>query len=121
MKHQEVLALFNKWDLALQSGDAKSVSSLYAKGAIFLPTLCNKVRCSRNEYEAYFIDFLSLTPQVNLVNSNIRIFSDTIIHSGIYDFTFKDSSLVKARFTFVYHKIEDEWLIIEHHSSRMPQ
>jgi len=27
---------------------------------------------------------------------------------------------VAARFTFVYQKIESEWLIIEHHSSVLP-
>jgi len=28
---------------------------------------------------------------------------------------------VTARFTFVYRKVEDEWLIAEHHSSVLPE
>ncbi|MBU2972139.1 SgcJ/EcaC family oxidoreductase [Pseudoalteromonas sp. C2R02] len=121
MNQQEVLTLFKRWNLALQSGNAKTVSKLYANNAIFLPTLSNKVRCNRSEYEAYFMDFLTRSPQAALAESNIRIFSDTVIHSGIYDFTFKDSSQVKARFTFVYYKQNTDWLIVEHHSSFMPE
>lgn len=28
---------------------------------------------------------------------------------------------VKARYTFIYRKIEDRWFIAEHHSSAMPE
>jgi hypothetical protein len=28
---------------------------------------------------------------------------------------------VKARYTFIYRKIDDKWFIAEHHSSAMPE
>jgi len=120
LRHQETLALFNKWNLAIQSGNIKTVSSLYARDAILLPTLSNQVRTNHKEYESYFSDFLANSPRAQLEQSNIRTFTDITIHSGIYHFTFADQSQVKARFTFVYHKIDNQWLIVEHHSSSMP-
>jgi uncharacterized protein (TIGR02246 family) len=120
LKQQEVLTLFKRWNLALQSGNAKKVSKLYANDAIFLPTMSNKVRYNRSEYEAYFRDFLKRSPKAKLIESNIRKLPNILIHSGIYQFNFNDNSQIKARFTFVYHKINLDWLIIEHHSSRLP-
>ncbi|MDX1949928.1 MAG: DUF4440 domain-containing protein, partial [Rickettsiales bacterium] len=50
--------------------------------------------------------------------------SDNVVNkSGIYTFTFeKDGKEVKvpARFSFTLVKEGNEWLVVEHHSSRMP-
>jgi hypothetical protein len=50
----------------------------------------------------------------------VRIFDNLAINSGSYTFTFKDGSQAQARFTFVYQWDGESWLIIEHHSSKMP-
>ena len=47
--------------------------------------------------------------------------ASVISNSGIYTFTSGvDGSTVMARFTYVYEKIDGEWLILSHHSSQMP-
>jgi hypothetical protein len=39
----------------------------------------------------------------------------------VYVFTFVDGSTVSARFNYTYELRGDEWKIIQHHSSAMPE
>lgn len=121
MHKDKVTALFKDWNHALQTGDAKKVAQLYETTGILLPTMSNKVRHDREEIEDYFVHFISKGPVGNIDESNIRMFGDIAINSGIYTFTFKDDSVVQARFTFVYRWNGQAWKIIEHHSSVMPE
>ena len=121
MNNHEVLSLFDDWNSALNTGEPKKVAALYDTSAILLPTISNKVRHNHEEIEDYFVNFLTKEPQGKIDESNIRIFGDIAINSGVYTFTFKDGSNAQARFTFVYNKVGEEWKIIEHHSSLMPE
>jgi hypothetical protein len=55
----------------------------------------------------------------------VRVLRSTeAVDSGTYRFTLmKDGVIdhVDARFTFVYEKIDGTWLIVNHHSSAMPE
>jgi len=52
----------------------------------------------------YFIHFLAKEPKGIIDESNVRIFDQLAINSGIYTFSFNDGTLVQARFTFVYRQ-----------------
>lgn len=121
MQPQDITALFDKWNQALQSGDPKTVTALYATDAILLPTISNQVRHNHEEIEDYFVTFLANDPVGTMVEQNIRIYDELAINSGVYDFSFKDGSTVRGRYNFVYQLINGDWQIIEHHSSRMPE
>lgn len=122
MSDSEILDLFEKWNAALQTGEPKNVAALYDEDdGILLPTISNKVRHNHAEIEDYFINFLAKGPKGVIDESNIRVFGELAINSGIYTFTFKDGSSVQARFTYVYRKKGSEWKIVEHHSSGMPE
>lgn len=121
MQKNEIAGLFDQWNSALQTGDPKQVSALYAKDAILLPTVSNQVRHNHEEIEDYFVHFLAKGPQGKIDESNVRIFDDLAINSGVYTFTFKDGASVQARYTYVYRWDGQRWLIIEHHSSAMPE
>jgi uncharacterized protein (TIGR02246 family) len=121
MKKNEVLVIFEEWNNALKSGDPENVANLYAPGAILLPTMSNLVRHDHNEIKDYFVHFIANKPVGAILESNLRDLGEIIINSGIYEFTFQDGSAVKARFTFVYTKVNTRWMIIEHHSSQMPE
>jgi uncharacterized protein (TIGR02246 family) len=86
-----------------------------------LPTVSNKVRHNHEEIEDYFVHFLAKIPSGKIDESNVRIFNDIAINSGVYTFTFADGSAVQARYTYVYKKDDGRWLIKEHHSSQMPE
>jgi len=121
MKTCEIVSLFNEWNDALQTGDAKVVTALYESDGILLPTVSNQVRHNHEEIEDYFVHFLTKEPKGNIDESNVRIFNQFAIHSGIYTFTFKGETVVQARFTFVYRFNGKRWMIVEHHSSQMPE
>jgi len=43
--------------------------------------------------------------------------------SGLYTFSFEEDGKmvsIPARFSFVYEKENGKWLIVEHHSSKVP-
>ena len=121
MTRNIIPSLFDDWNNALQTGDPKQVAALYETNAILLPTISNKVRHNHEELEDYFVNFLAKGPVGKIDESNVRTFGDVAINSGVYTFTFKDGSSVQARFTYVYRWNGQKWLIVEHHSSQMPE
>lgn len=122
MNASDITSLFENWNQALQTGDPKQVAALYETDAILLPTVSNKVRHNHEEIEDYFVHFLAKGPAGKIDESNVRIFSDSLaMNSGVYTFTFKDGASVQARFTYVYRWNGEKWLIVEHHSSAMPE
>lgn len=121
MSELDITALFETWNSALQTGDPKQVAALYAADAILLPTVSNRVRHNHEEIEDYFVQFLAKGPSGKIDEANVRIFGDLAINSGVYTFTFSDGAMVTARFTYVYRRDSDDWKIIEHHSSAMPE
>lgn len=116
-----ILNLFDDWNKALQTGNPDEVVKLYDKNAILLPTLSPQVRHSHEEIKDYFVHFLAKKPIGKINESNVRIFGNLAINSGIYTFNFKDSSSAQARFTYVYKKVDkNNWIIVVHHSSLLP-
>ncbi|WP_238165588.1 SgcJ/EcaC family oxidoreductase [Kribbella caucasensis] len=107
-------------------GRPQGVADLYADNGVLLPTLSPVVRTNREEIKEYFAkDFLPKKPTGTITESQVRIIDeDAAAQSGNYTFTVTDKSgtqtKVPARFTYVYEKIGDQWLITEHHSSATP-
>ena len=107
-----------------KTGNPDAVVQNYARDAILLPTVSNQVRHNYEEIRDYFVKFLGLQPEGKIEEQNIRIFCDVAIDSGIYSFTlrnFQPVAMVQARYTFVYQRIGNQWLIVAHHSSGMPE
>jgi uncharacterized protein (TIGR02246 family) len=119
----EISDQFLMWNRAVQSGDPDSVVAWYAPDAILLPTVSAKVRHNHDEIRDYFVRFLSKKPRGRIIEQNIRRYDSIAINSGLYTFSLEEDGIradVAARFTFVYQKREDGWLIVEHHSSILP-
>jgi uncharacterized protein (TIGR02246 family) len=119
----EISDQFVMWNDAIQTGNIDNVVACYAADAILLPTVSAKVRHNHDEMRDYFAHFISMKPYGRITEQNIRIYDNIAINSGLYTFSLMDDGGhidVDARFTFVYRKNEDGWLIIEHHSSILP-
>ena len=121
MSNEDIISLFDEWNSALQTGNPKKVAVLYEDTAILLPTMSNKVRHNHDEIEDYFVQFLAKSPEGKIDEANSRIFGEIAINSGVYTFSFEDDTTVQARFTFVYRWNGQRWMIVEHHSSGMPE
>ena len=119
----EISDQFVLWNKALQTGEPDKVVACYAPDAVLLPTVSAKVRHNHDEMRDYFVHFLAKQPYGRITEQNIRVYDNIAINSGLYTFTLMEDgghADVAARFTFVYRKQEDKWLIIEHHSSILP-
>ena len=117
----EIAALFDRWNASLATGNPDDVAANYAVDAILLPTVSNKVRHNHAEIRDYFVHFLEKKPRGVILERNIRFPANHVaIDSGTYAFD-TISGRVPARYTFVYRKTGKEWLIVEHHSSAMPE
>ena len=69
----EVKGLFNLWNDALATLDPKEVASRYAKTSVLLPTVSDTPRTSFAAIEDYFVHFLKLEPQGEILESNVVI------------------------------------------------
>jgi uncharacterized protein (TIGR02246 family) len=119
---QQVEALFDRWNASLGTGDPHKVAANYAPQSILLPTVSNKPRLSAAEKEDYFEHFLHDGPRGKIDQRFIKIGCNTAFDAGLYTFTFsKTGAVVKARYTYTYEVVGDQWLITSHHSSAMPE
>jgi len=66
-----------------------------------------------------------LQPNGRIDKQHISINGNVAINTGIYTFTLtkqEQEKKVQARYSFVYERQNDgEWLIVNHHSSAMPE
>ena len=121
---QEIIQQFDKWNQALLAGDPRSVAACYAEDAILLPTLSRQVRRNRSEIEDYFTEVLKSKPRAWIDEHHVRVFGDIALNSGVYSLVLQadaDQKQIQARFTFVYRRTDDGWIIIDHHSSLIPE
>ncbi|AZF58320.1 SgcJ/EcaC family oxidoreductase [Pseudomonas sp. R11-23-07] len=126
VKDREIAGLFDRWNSALQTGNVKSVVDLYAPGAVLQPTVSNQVRTTPEQITDYFDHFLMLKPVGQINYREIRqLGSNVAMDSGVYTFTLTESDgkvrQVQARYTFVYEQVGEQWKILNHHSSAMPE
>lgn len=119
----QVRALFTGWNEALATLDAEQVADRYAPDGVLLPTVSNQVRTDRAGIVDYFEHFLENKPQGTILSSHVKLLNpNAAIDTGTYRFSLNGgASTVEARYTFVYERIDGEWLIVNHHSSAMPE
>jgi uncharacterized protein (TIGR02246 family) len=122
---KEIAALFDRWNAALATGNSSEVVKLYAHDGILQPTVSNKIRATPEEIKDYFDHFLALKPHGIINYRQIRILDDhSAFDSGAYTFDIVKNdkpAKVRARYTYIYKKIDGDWKIVNHHSSAMPE
>jgi uncharacterized protein (TIGR02246 family) len=114
--------LFDKWNAALQTGNADKVADTYATDATLLPTVENGPLATRAEIVGYFKDFLKKKPVGAINERTIRIGCNIAFDIGLYTFTYGTGEpSTPARYTFIYEYHGRRWLIAHHHSSKRPK
>ena len=124
-ENAEIKKALDNWVVAVTSGNAQAVADLYTEDSILIPTLSNKLKDSPEKKLKYFKKFTALPKlQCKIVSLYSRVYGDIGVNSGTYDFEYeKNGKIIKvpARFSFVYHKTDKGWLIVDHQSSKMPE
>ena len=112
-----------KWINTLKTLDSNKMVSLYHYDAVLLPTLDSVIRDTPEKIKEYFNSFLAKEPNCSIHEMKEINLSDRAVSVvGHYGFSFKDGSMVDARFTYIFTKTlsSDKWAISHHHSSLQP-
>ncbi|WP_338461138.1 SgcJ/EcaC family oxidoreductase [Synechococcus elongatus IITB7] len=121
----DVTALFDRWNQSLATLDPAAVARNYAPNAVLLATVANEPKTSPEAIQAYFVEFLKLRPQGQINQRTVKLGCNTAFDVGTYTFSLTGaddkSQTVQARYTYIYERQDDgKWLIVHHHSSKMP-
>lgn len=118
--------LLSAWVEAFNSRDPRRIVALYAPTAVLWGTTATSMATTPDQIWDYFKNAGQRPATRVTIESNLaRAFGDIAVISGTY--TFADvtsgvrSNVRPARYTFVLQRTGGRWLIVEHHSSRVPQ
>ena len=122
-----------KWYSNLCSYYIEELVSLYSSKITFLPTSSKIVIKDLKGVKDYFIGINEkykafkankctlLSPEIRLIDNNTVVVTGIDEFDGVIDNENKDSFNIKGRQSFVFTKKNNEWKIIHHHRSRLPQ
>jgi len=99
---------------------------LYAQDAVLWGTLSPTVRSNPASLRDYFVNAFKALPGLKVAFGEqlIRIYGSTAINTGYYSFSFVrdgEARTLPARYSFTYVNKGNNWMIVDHHSSAMPQ
>jgi hypothetical protein len=120
--HREVILA---WINAFNAGDVGGITSLYSQQAVLWGTFARRLITEPDERRDYFVRALGSkpAPQVALDSLHVQPSHDFAIASGTYSLSVLVDGCLRimpARFTFVLRPLNQTWLIINHHSSLLP-
>ena len=121
---EDVTAATQAWAEAFNSRDPERVLALYDPEAVLWGTVSPTIRDTPAAIRDYF-KVLPAQPQgrVMLGEQHIRVYGPIAINTGSYTFSnVRDGQpvTVPARFSFTYRQRDGRWMIVDHHSSRVP-
>jgi hypothetical protein len=121
---KEILAATDAWRAAYDSRDSARITAMYGKGAVFWGTTMKSIATTPEAIADYFKD-AAKRPYARVVftEQHVRVYGDVGFNSGAY--TFKDSRDGKeianpSRYSMVFHRQGGMWVLVHHHSSRVP-
>jgi uncharacterized protein (TIGR02246 family) len=122
----EVAEATAKWAEVFAENNPDTIVALYAEDGVLWGTLSSTVRSEPAEVRDYFERAFQALPnaKVEFGEQLIRVYDNTAINTGYYTFSYTGNGEVKnipARYSFTYVKDGDEWKIVDHHSSAVPE
>ncbi len=116
----QVAAATAAWAAAYNSRDPARITALYDPEAVFWGTTAKTIASTPAAVAEYFKNSPK-TPNSRVVlgEQNIRVFGDLAVNTGYYSFSLTIGNS-PARYTFVFKYRDGKWMIIDHHSSRIP-
>jgi len=123
---EDVAAATQAWIDGMTSHDIERVLALYDSEAVLWGTRSPKLRDNPAAVRDYFNILRTVPPSYKAVlgEQRIRIYGDIAINTGTYTFSeVRDGKEIvrPARYSFVYINRGGRWLIVDHHSSAVPE
>jgi uncharacterized protein (TIGR02246 family) len=113
-----------QWISAFNRKSTSEILALYAPDAVLFGTSSAVLRDNPQLVADYFKTLPSLgDATISLGEHRVQVFGNTAVSTGFYTRSaMEDGKLVSnpARFTFVYAKRANRWVIVNHHSSALP-
>jgi len=120
----QVAAATTAWRAAYDSRDPARITATYDADAVFWGTTAKTVAANPEAIAEYFKDApKNPNARVAFGEQHIRVYGDVAVNTGYYTFSnVRDGQTVSipARFTMVFRNRDGKWLIVAHHSSRVP-
>ncbi len=116
-------AIAEQWAAAFSKGDLDALVSLYDEDALLWGTSASKMRKGPGAIRQYYDQLLKAFPgiRVSLAETSPRVYGDAAVNSGSYTMrrVLHDGrvNVTSARFTMIYVRRGEKWLIVDHHSS----
>ena len=82
--------------------------------------IVNLVETHVNLILEYFDNLLKSKVDVEIISEHTHESESLVTTSGLYNFIV-DGTTINARFSFVLIKIQNDWKILSHHSSVLPE
>ena len=108
------------WVDKIRTNDPKQVVDLYYNDGLLLGTFSDKERIGPDLILEYFENLLKSKVDVEIITQHKHESEFLVTNSGLYNFIV-DGKIVNARFSFVFIKTENDWKILSHHSSVLPE
>mgnify|MGYP001233980317 CR=1 FL=1 len=112
--------MLETWVDKIRTNDPKQVAALYYDDGLLLGTFSDIERKGSSLILEYFENLLKSDVDVEIVTQHKHETDSLITNSGLYNFIV-DGKTVNARFSFVFMKTGNDWKILSHHSSVLPE
>ena len=111
--------VLQNWVKKIRTNDANQVAELYHDDGLLLGTFSNKERHGKSLILKYFKKLLKSKVDVEIITQHVHKTNTILVSSGLYNFIVNGIT-IKARYTFVFSKNKNNWKILSHHSSLLP-
>ena len=105
--------------------DPDAMVTLYDEAAILHGTTSPVLRQGPEAIREYFAGAAEVPGlKMQFTESHIRIYGDTAVNTGFYSVSFPEEGKLRTiplRYSFVYRKRGNKWMIVDHHSSLIPE
>lgn len=119
---QDILNLEQQWVTALLQGDADTLEKMYADGIVYTHT--NADMDTKASYLAKIRSGDLTYQSLDRTDITVQIFGTTAIAACRWMAKSVAGGIhyqIDARYTHVYARINDEWKMVAHQSTRIPQ
>lgn len=121
-----VVAATGAWIDAFNAADPVRIAALYHPDAVLWGTTAPSIITTREGLKRYFEGHCAAKPppRVTLTGQWVRMYGDMAINTGSYTLTVLvrgEMRPLPARYSFTYCRVDGQWLIVDHHSSFVPE